>query len=461
MMRISRTLRLLAAATACAVLLSGCGFSVYSLPLPGGADTGKHPYRVTIMFRDVLDLVPQSAVKVDDLTVGKVTEIGLRGWNAEVTVELNHRARLPDNAQAKIRQTSLLGEKFVSLSAPTSGATGRLGDGDVIPLAHTTRSAEVEEVLGALSLLLNGGGLAKVSTITKEVNKALDGREPEIRDLIKHAGSLMSELDGNKQEIVTALKRIDRLARQTKKQKKAITGALDNLPRAVRVLNNQRDDIVKLLKSLDHLSKVGTRTIDKSKANTIHDLERLQPILTELTKAGDALPQSLGLLLTYPFPNALVGTTPTEARDAHLGDYNNLSVRLELSLKQLVNLVQAGGGLLGQQLGGSPLSGGAVDPDALKGLQGLLTGDDGGAGRKRHRQPEPSRPGPEKPVPTTPDRSPVNDAPTLPSLLDPCSLLSLLCRPAPGGAATRENALGADALETDASQILLVPVVAQ
>ena len=41
------------------------------MPLPGGADLGGDPYAVTVEFRDVLDLVPQSAVKVDDVTVGQ------------------------------------------------------------------------------------------------------------------------------------------------------------------------------------------------------------------------------------------------------------------------------------------------------------------------------------------------------------------------------------------------------
>jgi len=56
--------RLVLALTA-AVVVSGCSFSGTDLPLPGGADVGDDPYEVTIEFRDVLDLVPQSAVRVD------------------------------------------------------------------------------------------------------------------------------------------------------------------------------------------------------------------------------------------------------------------------------------------------------------------------------------------------------------------------------------------------------------
>ncbi len=56
------------------LVLSGCGFKgLYSAPLPGGADLGDHPMTIVAHFDDVLDLVPQSAVKVNDIAEGKVT----------------------------------------------------------------------------------------------------------------------------------------------------------------------------------------------------------------------------------------------------------------------------------------------------------------------------------------------------------------------------------------------------
>ena len=73
-------LRAVGVVAALATVLRGCDFSVYDLPLPGGADVGEDAYEVTIQFEDVLDLVPQSSVKVDDVTVGRVTDVDLDGW---------------------------------------------------------------------------------------------------------------------------------------------------------------------------------------------------------------------------------------------------------------------------------------------------------------------------------------------------------------------------------------------
>ena len=65
---------------AAALVLTGCSFDVYKLPLPGGPDVGSDPITVTAQFRDVLDLVPDSTVKVNDVTVGKITDISLQGY---------------------------------------------------------------------------------------------------------------------------------------------------------------------------------------------------------------------------------------------------------------------------------------------------------------------------------------------------------------------------------------------
>src|SRR5512139_1734293 len=97
--RRSRAGRMAALACVGALTLSGCDFDVYSLPLPGGADLGDNPYSVKVEFRDVLDLVPQSSVKVDDVTVGKVSDIDVKGYHAEVTLAVRGDVKLPDNAQ--------------------------------------------------------------------------------------------------------------------------------------------------------------------------------------------------------------------------------------------------------------------------------------------------------------------------------------------------------------------------
>ncbi|MEO7942638.1 MAG: MCE family protein [Marmoricola sp.] len=333
-----RTSTVLCALLSSLLVLSGCASSVYDVPLPGGASTGENPMKITVMFRDVLDLVPQTTVKVDDVTVGKVKTIKLKGYVAKVSIELRRNVNLPDNARAEIRQTSLLGEKFVSLSPPQQPGSGTLGDGDTIGLDRTGRNPEVEEVLGALSLLLNGGGVGQLKTIFSELNNALDGRESQVRSVLDQIRSFMSQLDQNKESVVAAIENTNRLAGELKKQDTTIKSALDHVPATLRSVNRQRDDLVKLLQALDRLSGVGVRVIRASKESTINSLRSLAPVLEGFAKAGDSFPKSFQVFLTYPFVDAAIGRDPQVARNLHMGDYTNLSVNLDIGLATLPSL---------------------------------------------------------------------------------------------------------------------------
>jgi phospholipid/cholesterol/gamma-HCH transport system substrate-binding protein len=315
------------------LLLTGCEFDVYKLPLPGGTDTGNDPMTVQVVFADVLDLVPKSTVKVNDVSVGQVTDIGLSGSNAKVTLELRNDIELPANAIAEIRQTSLLGEKFVQLGPPPGGADDTpLADGDVIPIERSGRNPEVEEVLGALSLLLNGGGVAQLKTIAQELNLALEGREDSARSVLDQIRILMTQLDDNKADIVAAIESLNALAVSVRKQEDTIDATLEQLPSALTSLDQQRGDLVKMLRALDRLGDVGVRVIKASKDSTIESLRLLDPVLTELAATGDNFAKSFNVFLTYPFVDEVVGRDPQVARNLHMGDYTNLSIQMDVSV---------------------------------------------------------------------------------------------------------------------------------
>ena len=61
------------------LLLTGCDFDVYEAAAPGRHRRRRRPDDRDGEFADVLDLVPQSTVKVNDVSVGKVTDIEPRG----------------------------------------------------------------------------------------------------------------------------------------------------------------------------------------------------------------------------------------------------------------------------------------------------------------------------------------------------------------------------------------------
>jgi phospholipid/cholesterol/gamma-HCH transport system substrate-binding protein len=205
----------------------------------------------------------------------------------------------------------------------------------VIGLDRTGRNPEVEEVFGALALLLNGGGVGQLKTIASELNNAFTGREDEVRSVLTQIRTFMGQLDENKESIVAALENTNRLALEIRKQDGTIKSALDNIPNALRSVNRQRGDLVKLLKALTRLSGVGVEVIRASKESTINSLRDLAPVLEGFAKAGENFPKSFQVFLTYPFVDAAVGRDPQVARNLHMGDFTNLSVNLDLDIGDL------------------------------------------------------------------------------------------------------------------------------
>ena len=315
-----RRLRLPALLLVAAVALTGCGFKgAYSLPLPGG-NAGRDNYHVVAVFDDVQDLVPMSAVRVDDVAVGDVTDIKYDPADGKAHVEMRIRdsVKLPANSTATLEQTTLLGEKYVALSAPTGEAASAepLVDGSVIDANATSNLPDVEEVFGVLSAVLNGGDLQDLQTINLEIGKALTGREQDVKSALRQLTTFVSGLDDQKQEIVRALDELDRFSGALASQTGTIATALDDLGPGLEVLADERAQFTKLLTDLARFGDIASRIITASRKETVAGLRDLQPVLRHLRAAGTNLPRSLELLITYPFPKNIDKAIP--------GDYNGL-----------------------------------------------------------------------------------------------------------------------------------------
>ncbi len=394
-------------AMAAAVVLGagGCEWSgLNSLPLPGAEGTGDDAYKVQIQMPNVTTLTRNSPVRVNDVTVGSVSNIEVQGWHALVTVTIRHGVDLPANATAKIGQTSLLGSNHVELAAPTGvPAEGTLKDGDVIPLDRAGAYPTTEQTLSSLSVVLNGGGLAQLQDITSELNKALDGRTDSARDLLPQLNELVTKLDDQRGDIVAALDGLNRLSGTFAREKDTLTNALDGIPPALEVLVDQRQNITNALVSLGKLSDVATRVIDTSGEDLKANLHSLTPVLEQLANTGNHLTDVLSLLITFPF-------SMTNMDHWLKGDYANLMMSIDLTGPRLDS----------NFLTGTPLGG------VFGGVEGLLGKSAGVAGQASdpvhgplRPPPPPPGPAPAAPTPSIAGLPPIPGLPAIPGLTVP------------------------------------------
>lgn len=301
--------------------------------LPGAAGGGD-TYPVEARFRDVLDLVPNSTVRVADVPVGRVSSIHVArdqdGYVAVAKLEIDSHHQLPAGTVATIRSTSLLGEKYVALIAPAHG-TGSLREAGTIPLSRTTQDVEVEQLLASIGTLLNGGGIQQLSTITREFSSALGGREQDTRNLLGDLESIVAGLDRGRPALVAALDSTARLSKALAAQHQVLSQAVHDFDPATGVLARQQRQLTTALRKLDQLDDRATGLIRRSTKATVADLRALAPVAREIGKVAHLIPENLTLLVTYPFADTAV--------PAFSGAYGAVKGSVVIDLKYLVSVV--------------------------------------------------------------------------------------------------------------------------
>ena len=380
------------------MVLTGCSLQPNDHTLPGQTAVGSDGYTVTVIFYNFENIVPNSNVLFDDVTVGTVASIDISDWKAKVELRLLKEKKIPADAVFSIGQKTLLGAQYVEIASPqtkSSSAAKVLADGDTVGSEQTGTYPQTEQVLGAASLLLNNGGLSQISTITGQLSKALDSRVPNTRDLITKLNELLGVLDDNKSDIVATIQEVRSLSGHLADQSSTISRALKGIGPGLEALNRNRQALITAVLQTGKLSTRAADVVATSESAILNNLDAIRPVLNRLSSVSSQLPEALKFAITLPFP-------VMSASNAIQGDYANLFATLDLSLPTLARNF---GGI------GVPTSMQATDPVtgplevAGKTNTGTSTDDGSGSGAGSGSTPSPQTPTPSPsagPTPTTP-----------------------------------------------------------
>lgn len=316
--------------TCITVTASGCAFEgLNSLPLPGTVGTGAESVRYHVEIANVGSLEPNSPVMVDDVVVGAVGTMTLRGWHADVEVSLKPDVAVPANATATVGQTSLLGSMHLALDPPIGQApTGRLQPGATIGLNRSSTYPSTEQTLSSLSVVVNGGGLGQAGDIIREFNAALNGRESQLRDLLVRLNDFVGMLDTQRDDINASIAAVDRLASTFAVQRDVITTALHKLPPALDVLIRERPRLTTALDKLRTFSDTATGVINDTQADLVRNLQNLEPTLKALADVGPNLGTVLAYAPTFPYTQSFIDR-------AIRGDYMNQFITFDFTIPRL------------------------------------------------------------------------------------------------------------------------------
>lgn len=318
-----------------AMMLAGCSFGgLNSLDMPGTRGHGSGSYTITVELPDVATLPQNSPVMVDDVTVGSVSGIDAvqrpdGTFYAAVELSLDSNVDLPDNATARVAQTSLLGSQHIELVPPAAdSSSARLREGSHIPEASAGRYPTTEEVLASLGVVVNKGNLGALQDITEELYASVAGRTGTFEDLIPRLAELTDSLQRQTGDIIAAAEGLDRFAGILARNKDSLGRTLDTLPEALKVLNNNRGNIVDTFAALQNFAGVASDILAKTKVDFAQDLKDLYPAIKALNDNADYFIKDLAFLPTFPFHYKYL-------RQAVRGDYLNVFVTFDLTLRRL------------------------------------------------------------------------------------------------------------------------------
>lgn len=222
-----------------------------------GGDPG---VTVEATFADVGDLAVSAPVMVADVQVGKVDSIELSGDQAVVAMTIDPDARVPRGTIARIRRTSLLGERIVDLHIPAEvpSSAPLLQDGDVI--AETETRADLEDLVIEGVDVLGPIAASEIATLVEEGAKGFGGRGKDLRLLLRNFQEIVRGYAGRTDDIRGVIVSLGRFNSVLASRALEQARSLENSAQALSVLSDEVDRLERAIRALDRLA-VGSRGI--------------------------------------------------------------------------------------------------------------------------------------------------------------------------------------------------------
>jgi phospholipid/cholesterol/gamma-HCH transport system substrate-binding protein len=272
---------------------------------------GTKAISVSAIFTDVGDLTRYANVQTSDVKIGSVRGIALDGYHARVTMRLDAGAEVPANAEALIRSTSLLGEKFVDLRVPEgeTASTELLKDGDVIPIARTTRLPGLDDALVKLGRLLEGGTAGDLASLIHSSATIVRGREEALGQIFERLRVFSGILAARAPDVSSAIASLDQAFKSLASGREAIARSLTSAADATGILVNQESGLQKLVLSLDRASAVLAKYGKATRPASDRALKDLRLVLDEAMKTTGDLDKAVSALAQFVdlWPRAIPG----------------------------------------------------------------------------------------------------------------------------------------------------------
>lgn len=265
--------------------------AVLTVLLAACSPAGRDAIQLTATFDDVIDLVENAHVRAGDIPIGVVESIELTpDLVARVTLSVRPDTGLPSEVEARLLQTSILGERFIELRAK-EGATGELADGAVID--DTVVVGDFEDLVVTGSDLLGAVSADQLALAVQTGATAFGGRGGLLGRFLDDVNAFVGGYEEGKEDIVRVIESFDAFVSELAPAAETNAAALADLARASQALEEEDDRLLDALEDVRRLSVVGSRILDDHEAQLDNVFRRLHLLLDQILRIDGALQNML------------------------------------------------------------------------------------------------------------------------------------------------------------------------
>lgn len=323
----------------------GCGISLQQLPKPGGLQGASYPVRAE--FANVLNLPANAQVREGPEVIGQVSDITVSDFQAHVILKIANRTRLPVGTTAEVRFDNPLGEEYVLLQPPAQPNPAFLAAGAVIPVSRTNTAPSVEDTLAALATVLNGGGIAQLGTIIRELNQTFAGNQPQIRSLLSNINGAVTSLAANSGAIDGALDAVGNLFAQLNRGRATIVTGIATIAPAIEVLARENSQFSQLVDGLTRLSDIANTVARQSGQASVGAVKSLLPVVNQIVAVESQLGPDLADIQRFE----------TETPKVAPGNYLQVSVTAQVRINSSPTVASAGAAAAAASVPAGPADG--------------------------------------------------------------------------------------------------------
>jgi phospholipid/cholesterol/gamma-HCH transport system substrate-binding protein len=280
--------------------------------LVGAGCSSDDAISVQARFSDIGDLAEMAPVHYADIRVGEVTDIRLSGAEALVSMSIDREANVPSDITARIRRTSVLGERIIDLvpDANVTAESPALKDGTTI--ADTEVRPDLENFVVEGSEIFGVISASEIATMVDEGAKGFGDRGEKLATILTNFRDITGAYKGRTADIEELVKSLDRFNSTMAAEAGAHRNAVQNTSRAIEVLAQESDRLERALASLARLAH-GSRGILEAHSD---EMDRFFDQMNVIVGTLADQQRSLALLLKH---------APGHARNTQLVEYDEFN----------------------------------------------------------------------------------------------------------------------------------------